>query len=246
MLHHTTIEKLHDLRLSAMAEALQEQHQSKQHESLSFEERLGLLVDRELTRRENNRTRLRLSKATLRWGSTIHDIDFNSPRGLQKTEILALANCRWIQYHENCAITGPTGTGKTFIACALAHSACSQGYRTRYLRAPKLFQELEIARNDGRHPKLMATLARLDLLIIDEWAACNMTHEDRRDIFELFEERYQRHAIMLVSQLPIDDWHKAVGDPTMADAILDRLLHNAHKIRIEGESFRKKIGVKKA
>lgn len=244
MLHHTTIEKLYNLRLNAMAEALREQQHSKQHESLSFEDRLGLLVDRELTRRENNRTKLRLSKAALRWSATVHDIDFNTPRGLKKEKVLTLANCRWIQHHENCAISGPTGTGKTFIACALANSACSQGYRTQYLRAPKLFQELETARNDGRHPKLMATLARLDLLIIDEWAACDMTHEDRRDIFELFEERYQSHSIMLVSQLPIDDWHKAVGDPTMADAILDRLLHNAHKIEIQGESFRKKISVK--
>ncbi len=246
MLRHVTIEKLRELHLNAMAEALQEQQCSKQHERVSFEERLGLLVDREVTQRANNRTKLRLSKAALRWNATTNDIDFSVSRGLQSSQILTLANGVWIRHCENCVISGPTGTGKTFIACALAHSACSQGYSTRYLRVSKLFQELETARNDGRHGKLMAALARLDLLIIDEWASYEMTHEDRRDILELVEERYQRHSMMLVSQLPVDKWHKAFGDPTMADAILDRLLHNAHRIEIEGESFRKKIGVKEA
>jgi len=246
MLHHKTIEKLCELRLNAMADALEEQqHNSRQYESLCFEDRLGLLVDRELTRRENNRTKLRLSKAHLRWSVTIHDVDFSIARGLKKNEILNLASGAWIQHRENCTISGLTGTGKTFLACALAHSACAMGYRVLYIRAPKLFEELDTARNDGRHRNLMTAYARVDLLIIDEWASTPMSVSDRRDVLEIVEERYRQHSTMLVSQFPVDDWHKAIGDPTLADAILDRLIHNAHQLSITGDSLRKNVGVEK-
>lgn len=239
MLFHHTQEKLQQLKLAAMAKGLEEQRNSSQYDSISFEDRLGLLVDRQLTQRQSDRTALRLRKARLRWNAAIQDIDFNSQRGLEKNRILALADGTWLRHHENCTITGLTGTGKTFLACALAHSACMQEYRVLYIRAPKLFEQLDIARNDGQHGKLMALYAKLDLLIIDEWASMPMTNEDRRDMLEIAEERYQRHSTMLISQIPTDNWHHAIGDPTLADAILDRLMHNTHHITISGDSLRK-------
>jgi DNA replication protein DnaC len=240
MLNQPTIDKLHELRLSGMAKALEEQSGGPEYEALSFTERLALLVDREAAERDSNRLRIRLKQAKLRLTATIEDIDFRHPRGLDKTLLLALAACTWIREHQNVIVTGPTGVGKSYLACALAHKACREGFRTLYLRAPRLFDELALAKADGRYRKMLAAYARIDLLVIDDWGLVNLTDEQRRDIFEVLEDRHGLRATLMASQLPIEKWHKVIGDPTLGDAILDRLVHNAHKLALKGDSMRKR------
>lgn len=240
MLNQPTIDKLYELRLPGMAKALEEQNGSTEYEALDFAERLGFLVDREAAERDSNRLRIRLKQARLRLTATIEDIDFRHPRGLDKSLLLALGNCKWIREHQNVIVTGPTGVGKSYLACALAHKACREGFRALYLRAPRLFDELSLARADGRYRKVLAAYARIDLLVIDDWGLANLTEEQRRDILEILEDRHGLRATLIASQLPIEKWHKVIGDPTLGDAILDRLVHNAHKIALKGESMRKK------
>jgi DNA replication protein DnaC len=240
MLNHPTIEKLQALRLTGMATAFEEQMQMPDCASLVFEERLGLLADRELTERENRRLVTRLRKAKLRQSATIEDIDFRHPRGLDKSLMLSLANCRWIAERRNCLIVGPTGAGKSYLACALGHKSCREGYSTLYYRVPRLFQELAIARGDGRYLKLLAGLAKTDLLILDDWGTARLLDDQRHDLLEILEDRYDRRSTLVAGQLPIGHWHEVIGDPTLADAILDRLVHNAHTITLKGESMRKK------
>ncbi len=241
MLNHPTIDKLHELRLLGMAKALKEQNQALDtYEQLTFEDRLALLVDREATERDNNKLRLRLKQAKLRLNATIEDIDFQHPRGLDKSLILTLAGCRWIYEHLNVIVTGPTGAGKSYLACALAHKACREGFRTLYLRAPRLFDDLVLAKADGRYRKILAAYARLDLLVIDDWGLAPLTEEQSRDILEVLEERNELRSTLIASQLPIEKWHKTIGNPTVGDAILDRLVHNSHKIALKGDSMRKK------
>jgi DNA replication protein DnaC len=240
MLTHPTLDQLQDLRLTAMLDAYREQCDNADYDSLSFDERFALLVDRQHIERHNRRLATRLRNARLRHTATLEDIDYRHPRGLDKRLILSLADGNWIRQRHNCAITGATGTGKTYIACALGHKACRQGFTVLYHRAPRLFQDLALAKADGRYPKLMKTLAKVDLLILDDWATAVLTDEQRRDLFEIIEDRYQCRATLIAAQLPIEHWHKAIGDPTMADAILDRLVHNAHKITLNGDSMRKK------
>ena len=240
MLHHPTLEKLQTLRLSGMHKALIEQLSMSDIDTLSFEERLGLLTDREITEREDRRLKTRLRQAKLKHNACIEDIDHRAPRGLDKALILQLAACRWIHEGLNLIINGPTGVGKTWIACALAQKACREGYTALYLRLPRLFQELALAHGDGRFPKLMASFAKTDLIILDDWGLAKLNAEQRRDLLELLDDRHTNRATSVTSQIPIDHWHEIIGDPTLADAILDRLVHNAYRINLKGESMRKR------
>ena len=240
MLNHPTFEKLHALRLSGMYQALMEQMQMPEITALSFEERLGLLVDRESTERENRRLTTRLRQAKLRQTACIEDIDYRHPRGLDKVLMTRLVTCQWVQDRQNVLITGPTGIGKTWLACALGHKACREGWTALYLRLPRFLQELPIAKGDGRYGKLLTTLAKTDVLLLDDWGLAPLSDENRRDLLELLDDRYDRRATMVTSQLPVDHWHEAIGEPTLADAILDRLVHNAYKISLQGESMRKR------
>jgi len=239
MLNHPTLDKLETLRFNGMVKALTEQMTVPDIEELSFEERLGLLVDREMTEREDRRLKTRLRQAKLKQTACVEDIDYRQPRGLDKSLLLDLAGCQWIKRHLNIMITGPTGVGKTWIACALAQKACREGYKALYLRLPKLLQELPIAKGDGTYIKLLTRLAKIDVLILDDWGLSKLMAEQRRDLL-ILEDRYDSRSTIVTSQLPLDKWHDIIGDPTLADAILDRLVHNAYKINLRGESMRKR------
>ena len=242
MLTHPTVDKLHQLRCTAMATALAEQLGSPQLEALSFEERLGLLVDRELTERHSRQLTNRLRRARLRHVACVEDIDFRQPRGLDKDLVLSLADGRWIRDHLNLLVTGPAGVGKTWISCALTHSACRLGYSASYRRLPRLLTELAIARADGRYAKLLASLAKTSVLVIDDWGVSKLSAENRRDLLEIIEDRHGLRSTIVTSQLPVEKWHAVIGDPTLADAILDRLVHNAYQLNLKGESMRKTRG----
>ena len=238
MLLNTTIEGLKTLRLDAMAAALAEQHGQAAYSGLGFEERLGLLVDRELTERSSRRLQRCLKTARLRTPATVEDIDFHHPRGLDRARILTLAQAHWATHHQPVVITGPTGAGKTYLACALAHSAIRHGHTALYLRAPRMFDDLAIARADGRLSRLMATGARTGVLVIDDLLLRPLTADQAADLLEVIEDRARLRATIVTSQLPVSHWHEAIGDPTIADAALDRLLENAHRIELAGESMR--------
>jgi len=240
MLHHPTLDKLQQLRLTGMHQALLDQDRTPEIDQLSFEERLGLLVDRELTQRDDRRLQTRLRQAKLKHRACIEDIDYRHPRGLDKALIQQLANGRWIHEGLNVILQGPTGVGKTWIACALAHSACRHGYSALYLRLPRLLEDLALAHGDGRFPKLMRSFARTDLIVLDDWGLAPMTAPQRRDLLELLDDRHPGRSTLVTSQLPVEHWHDAIGDPTLADAILDRLVHNAYRITLKGESMRKR------
>jgi DNA replication protein DnaC len=239
MLIHPTMDKIEQLRLSGMAKAFAEQIQNNDIGSLSFEERLGLLIDRELTERENRKLSTRLRTARLRLTASVEDIDFRQNRGLDKSLVMSLATNHWVNDRQNLLITGPTGVGKSYLACALSHKACRDGHTALYQRLPRLLHDLTISRDDGRHRKLMAALLRTDILILDDFGLVPTTKEGLRDMLEILEDRYDRRSTIVTSQLPVASWHESMGDPTMADAILDRLVHNAHKIELKGESMRK-------
>lgn len=240
MLIHPTLEKLKTLKFTGMANALAEQFDMPDINTMPFEERLGLLVDREMTERDSRRLTSRLRRAGLKHQASIEDLDFRHPRGLDQSLILSLAECRWTSEHLNILITGPTGVGKTWLACALAQKACREGYSALYQRLPRLLASMTIAKGDGRYPKLLNTIAKTDVLILDDWGLAKLSGEHRRDLLELLEDRHGIRSTIATSQLPIDKWHDAINDPTLADAILDRLVHNAYKINLNGESMRKR------
>jgi DNA replication protein DnaC len=240
MLHHPTLEKLQTLRLSGMYKALTEQMNIPESEPLSFEERLGLLVDRELTERQDRRLQTGLRQARLKHNACVEDLDYRAPRGLDKALMRQLATCRWVHEGLNLIINGATGVGKTWIACALAQKACREGYSALYLRLPRLFEDLGLAHGDGRFSKLMARFAKTDLIILDDWGLAKFTAEQRRDLLELLDDRHGHRSTLVTSQVPVDHWHDVIGDPTLGDAILDRLVHNAYRITLKGESMRKR------
>lgn len=239
MLNHPTHEHLTRLRLFGMAQALAEQASLPDIASLSFEERLGLLVDRERAERQNRLTASRLRRARLKQPAVAEDIDYRHPRGLDRAVFRRLLTGDWVNAHQNVLITGPTGVGKTYLACALANAACRQGRTALYQRLPRLFEELAVARGDGRYARLMTSLAKVDVLILDDWGLALLDDERRRDLLEVLDERYQIRSTIITSQLPVATWHDALGDPTLADAILDRLVHHAHPLNLDGESLRR-------
>ena len=240
MLNHPTLDKLQALRFIGMLKALTEQAAMPDIETLSFEERLGLLIDREMTEREDRRLKTRLRQAKLKQNACVEEIDYRHPRGLDKSLMRDLIQCQWIKRHLNLLITGPTGVGKTWIGCALAQKACREGFTALYLRLPRLLQELAIAKGDGTYAKLLVRLAKVDVLILDDWGLSRLIAEQRRDLLEIMEDRHDNRSTIVTSQLPLEKWHNSIGDPTLADAILDRLVHNAYKINLKGESMRKR------
>ena len=231
MLNEQTIEKLYAMKLNGMAEAFKDQLQQPNISELSFEERFGLLVDCQWTWREDRRMKRLLSDAKFKINGCVEDID--------KSVILRLANCEWIKSAQNIIITGPTGVGKTYLTCALANRACRMGFSAFYIRIPKLFQELTIARADGSYPKIMKKLTKTRVLVLDDLGLAPMTAPERKDLLEVIEDRHALSSTIVATQLPIESWHDNIRDPTIADAILDRLIHNAHKINLKGESMRK-------
>lgn len=239
MLMQATIERLRSLRLRGMAEALAAQQQQPDLQGLTFEERVGLLVDLEWAYRQNRRLARLLKTAKLRLPACMEDIDYQHPRGLDKGVMRTLATCQWVQDHQHILVMGPTGVGKTFIACALANAACRQGYSVRYYRVPRLLTDLATAKADGSYPRLMTTLARTDVLVLDDWGLAPVSSAESRDILEVVDDRSQKRSVIVASQLPLDHWYSSIGDATVADAILDRLVHGSHKLAMKGESMRK-------
>lgn len=240
MLTHPLFDQLQQLRCFGMIEALKEQLNQPDSAQLTFDERFGLLVEREYIVRENRRLKSRLTLAKLKSQACLAKIDYAPTRGLSKSIVDKLSHCKWIKKQQNLLITGPTGTGKTYLACAFAHQACLQGLSARYTRLPRLFEEVMIARAEGNYAKMMAKLARQSVLILDDWGLANLNDQQRRDLLEIIDDRHNQTSTIVTSQLPISSWHQFIGDPTLGDAILDRVIHNAHKIELIGESMRKK------
>jgi len=239
MLTHPTLEKIKALRLFGMAKAYEEQLRMKDIDELSFEDRLGLLIDRESIEKENQRLQSRLRKAKLAQSACVEDLDLKTRRGLDRTLAAKLIACEWIPQGLNVIATGPTGVGKSYLACALGQKACREGYTVEYHRAPRLFPELQLAKGDGRYESILRRLAKTSLLVIDDFGLHPMNDDARRDFLELVEDRCGKRSTLITSQIPLNQWYEVIGDPTLADAILDRLVHNAYKIELQGESMRK-------
>ena len=239
MLNEQTIAKMHAMKLAGMAQSFEELMKSPKSSDLTREEVVGILVDAEYTRRENRKLQRLLNNAKLKQQADVEDIDYKAPRGLHKQIILELTNCSWIENHQNLLVSGSTGCGKTYISCAVATAACRKGYTVFYTRAPKFFTMLFSSRADGSYLKMINKLAKFNLLIIDDLGLSTLNETERKDLLEIVEERHLDSSTLITSQVPIKDWYHVIGDPTIADAICDRLLHNAYKIELKGPSMRK-------
>jgi DNA replication protein DnaC len=231
MLTQQTIEKINGMKLVGLAQALEQQLASDEYARLSFEERVSFLI-------EQRKLKRRLDAAKLRYQASLEDVDFKHPRGLDRQQVLSLGQCGWIRNRHNLVITGPTGIGKSYLACAFVERACRRGFSASYLRLPRLLQHLAVARGDGSYERVLARLAKLDLLAIDDWLLAPLRDGERRDLIEVIEDRSERAATLIASQLPSKNWHAVIGDPNLADSICDRLLHNAHRIELKGPSIR--------
>ncbi|MGD0658500.1 MAG: IS21-like element helper ATPase IstB [Syntrophorhabdales bacterium] len=239
MLNEQTVEKLYAMNLPGMAEALKEQLARPDMNDLAFEERIGMLVDAQYLFRENKRMKRLLKNAKLKLLASLEDVDYRSPRGLDRSVMQSLGSCDWIRKHQNVIVTGPTGTGKTYLGCALAQKACREGLSAFYLRTPALYRTLAMARADGSYGRVLSRLGRTSLLLLDDLGLAALTDPERRDLLEVIEDRHGTASTIITSQLPVEHWHEIIGDPTIADALLDRLVHNAHRISLKGESMRK-------
>ena len=239
MLYTQTLEKLRALRLEGMADALEEQRRQSNITQLEFEERLGLLVERQWLWKENRGLAARLKNAQFKISAALEDLDYRSSRGLKRAQIDQLRASQWVRSHRNCLVTGPTGSGKTYLGCALGHQACRDGHRTRYFYAPKFFRGLETARADGSLFALFKKLARTPLIVIDDLGISTVSGKLYREFLEMLDDRHGQGATLITSQFPVSQWHETIADPTVADAILDRLVHNAYRIELKGESLRK-------
>lgn len=246
MLTHPTLEQLRQLGLAGMARAFEELAANTRGAELDHAEWLGLLLDRELADRQDRRLRARLRYARLRHNAAVEDVDYRTARGLDRVLFQKLAHGNWIKEQQNLIIVGPSGVGKSWLACALGHRACRDNLSVLYQRIPRLFSDLALARGDGRYARLMRALGGVKLLILDDWGLEPLTAEQRHDLLEIVEDRYGRGATLITSQIPVDRWHDLIGDPTLADAILDRIVHNAHRIQLRGESLRRKTAQENA
>ena len=238
MLTQPTLDHMNAMKMFFMVDAFQRQLATTQSSALNFEERLGLLIDAEWSGREQRKLDQRLRTARLRHSASIEDIDFKAHRGLSRDLVLALGRGDWLRERQNLLITGPTGVGKSYLACAFAERTCRSGFTALYLRAPRLYQELAVSRGDGSYGRLLARLTRTQLLIIDDWGLAPLKDQERRDLLEVVEDRYERASTLITSQLPIKAWHEVIGDATLADAICDRLVHCAHRLELKGPSLR--------
>jgi DNA replication protein DnaC len=239
MLAQPLLEKLSQLNLSGFRTALEEQYENPHYAELSFEERLGLLVDVETTRRKNNRLQRRIKAADFPLQATLQDLDLSPTRGLKRTQVLVLAQAEWVQRRLNTLVLGPTGAGKTFLACALGRTACEAEFNVRYWRTSRLLQTLALAQADGSYPQLLRSLARFHLLILDDWLRDPLSRSQAKDLLEIIDDRYGRSATLVATQVPVSSWHERIPDPTLSDAVLDRLIHNAYRLELLGESMRK-------
>ena len=240
MLNEPTMEKLRTLHLGAMAAAWATQREDPKSNELDFDTRFGLLVDAEHLARDNKRVGRALREAKLRLpNACIEDVDFPAKRELDRALVRTLGSCQWVAVHANIVITGPTGTGKTYLACAFAQQACRLGRRALYRRVPRLLEELALAHADGTYTRLLGRLAKIDVLVLDDWGLAPLREQERRDVLEILEDRHATRSTVITSQVPVENWHDYLADPTIADAILDRLVHNAHRIRLKGPSRRK-------
>ena len=240
MLTHPLLDQLNQLGLSGMAQAFSELEAAGEAATLSHADWLGLLLDRELTHRRDKRLATRLRYARLRQNAVVENVDYRAPRGLDRALFQKLANGAWIDAHDNLILCGPTGVGKSWLACALGHKACRDNRSVLYQRVPKLFADLALARGDGRYARILRGLAGVQLLILDDWGLEPLDAGGRHDLYQILEERYGRRSTIVTSQIPVDKWHAVIGDPTYADAILDRLVHNAHRIDLTGDSPRRR------
>ncbi len=244
MLNQPTLEKLQAMKLHGMAEAFRAQLETTDASQLSFEERFAMLVDQQWLWKENRALARRLRAAKLKERGVLEDIDYQHPRGLDRKLIRTLASSEWVRQHQNLLLIGPTGIGKTWLGCALAQKACRDGFTILHKRSSELFRDFAVAHVDGSFGRLLTKLARIDILVLDDFAMAPLKDSERRDFLELCDDRYQRRSMILTSQLPLAHWHEQIGDPTLGDSILDRLVHNAYRIELNGESMRKKRGRK--